>query len=471
MAAAWFVILLVLFPGVAAAQPSVAPHPFVPDTNVIINPRTAPPLTIPSAPELGTDLRLPAAPPGPERPTKTFELRPTLSLIEEYTDNFNRSVQGTSNFRSIISPGLLVLLDRGVLTGQASYRLSAFHDSSTQELGDHHALAAQLAWQATPRLKLTLAESFVKSDEPSQADRLEVSAGRREFTRNLLSLGSEYSIGTIETKAHYRLSTFTSDDQTTTAHAMGGTGSVPLGQIHLLTLGYEYLRSESTRESTRTPSSALVQGDSTTTGHELTGAFSREISATLTAGISAAFADREQTTAGGATNDFSRWQVAFFNTYIVPEKIVMRGSIGVAQLQSKRASNKLLLTSNSSLLYWFGPALVGLTVERGFSETFAQGENFGVVETSAILASLSYRFSPLLTAFVRGTYRENEFTGEGGGQAGRKDTITSGILGVSYQVLTWLTATFDYTYTKTTSSDADAGFSQNRVRAALNAAF
>ena len=479
MAPAWLAILLVLVPGVAAAQ-YIRPPALEPDPAIIQSPRTPPPMTIPSAPELAPearpDLRLQLPGPSPEavRPTKTFDLKPTIGIFEDYTDNFNRTSQNpTANFRTGITPGLEVLLDRGNVTGRAFYRLLAFYDSSREEFGTHHELSGQVSWQATARLKFTLTEAFAQSDEPDQSDRLNLNAGggRREFSRNLLSLGSEYSIGIVETKAYYRLSNFDADDQTTRTHNLGGSAAFPIGRIHRLTLGYDYIDSKTTQgRGGSISTTGFVQGDTTTTGSEITASFSRDINPRLTAGISAAFADRDQTTSTG-TDNFRRWNASFFNTYVIPEKIVMRGSIGMAQLQSKTSSDKPIFTSNTNITYWLGSTIFNFVLERGFSETFTGGENFGVVETSGVSGSVTYRFSPLLTGFVRASYRENEFTGEGGGQAGRKEDIATGSLGITYQFLRWLTATFDYTYTKTTTNEQGASFTENRVRAALNAGF
>jgi hypothetical protein len=477
MGPAWLVILLVLVPGIAAAQSQyLRPPALEPDPAIIQNPRTPPAMTIPSAPELAPELRpelrFPGPAPGAARPTKTFDLKPTIGIFEDYSDNFNRSNENAvQNFRSGITPGMQVLLDRGNVTGQAFYRLLAFYDSSTGEPGTHHQLSGQLSWQASARLKFTLTEAFAQSDEPDQSDRLNLNAGRRrEFSRNLLSLTSDYSIGIIETRAYYRLSNFDADDQTTRTHAIGGTATIPIGRIHVLTLGYEYLDTKTTEGRDGSSSTGFVQGDTATTGSEITGSFSRDINPRVTAGISAAFADRDQTSSTG-TESFRRWNAAIFNTYVIPEKIVMRGSIGLAQILSRNSSDTPLFTSNTDITYWFGPAIFNLVLERGFSETFAQGENFGVVETSGISGSVTYRFSPLLTGFVRASYRENDFTGQGGGQAGRKEEIATGAIGVTYHFLRWLNATFDYIHTKSTSNQADGTFSENRVRAALNASF
>src|SRR5262249_29335012 len=149
---------------VAAGQ-AVLPPPVSPAEPPLpaIAPQTPPAPTIPTAPQVP----LPLPPPGTNRPVKTFDVRPTLGLSEEYSDNFNRvSQHPISNLRSMISPGLAVSLDRGFLTGRATYTLSVFDDSSVNEVGVHHLFAGDFAWQVTPRLKFTLADTLIQSDDP-----------------------------------------------------------------------------------------------------------------------------------------------------------------------------------------------------------------------------------------------------------------------------------------------------------------
>ena len=464
------VVALLFAPGVAAGQALMNPVPTTAGPSLDISPRTPPPATIPTAPEVV----LPVPPPPTSRPVKLFDFRPTLGLSEEYTDNFNRSSQHpVSNLRSMISPGFQVLLDTGVLTGQATYTLSAFHDSSLDQFGVHHLFAGDLAWQATPRLKFTLADTLTKSDNPVQADRLDLRLARQEFTSNLLSLGSAYSLGLIDTTEYYRLSTFTSAQSTTTSQTIGATASTPLGRIHTVTLGYEYLDSETTVDRTAALTFFGPSADSAVTGHQVTASFSRDFSQDRTAGVTAAYAAREQTVATGRT-PFTRWNVSLFNNYVVPDKLIVRGNIGIAQLNSGGSSGRPLLTSNSDITYYRGPLVLGLVLERGFAETFGQGQNFGVVETSGYSGWLSYRYSPLLTGRLRAEYRENKFTGAGvAGQGHRDDKTVSATANVSYQVLRWLTATMDYTYTntKTDASAAQTGFTgfvENRIRAGLS---
>jgi uncharacterized protein (PEP-CTERM system associated) len=171
-------------------------------------------------------------------------------------------------------------------------------------------------------------------------------------------------------------------------------------------------------------------------------------------------------------DDFRRWSVSIFTNYVVPEKIVILSSMGVAQLTGGGSDGRPLLTSTTGLTYWFGPATVNLAIERGFSETFTTGQNNGVIETTGLSGSLSYRFTPLLTASIGGSHRENKTTGVGNTSGpGQEEKTTAGTFAVTYQILRWLTSTLDYTHTQVETNDVLGGYKENRVRFVLSAIF
>src|SRR5262249_34559746 len=171
------------------------------------SPQTPPPPTIPTLPAW----MLPSPLPPSARPAKIFDFRPTLSVSEEYSDNFNlTAVNPISNVRSMISPGFIALLDNGPLTGRATYTLGGFFDSSSEEFGLQHFFVGQLSWQATPRLRFTLDDSLAHTDNPTQANQLNLRLIRQQYTSNVLSLTADYSFNLLRTTAYYRLSTFSS---------------------------------------------------------------------------------------------------------------------------------------------------------------------------------------------------------------------------------------------------------------------
>ena len=395
-----------------------------------------------------------------------LNFRPTLQLSEEWTDNFNLSERDrVSNFRSSVIPGVQVLLDSGPFTGSAAYNLSVFHDSSLGEFGFQNTVAGLLSWQVLPTWRLALSEAFLQTDDPERTDRLLITRERRDTTSNQTALTSDYALLGLglDTRQYYRFSQ-TSSTTTTSSHTLGLGATRALDRIHVASAGYEYLMSDST-------ASRLTAGtqDSSVTGHQFTASFSRDISALMTAGISAAYAMRDRDATTGPSS-FTRWSVLLFNNYTLQDRLIVRGSIGVAQMST---SDEPLLTSTSNISYWMGPATLTLGIERGFSETFEGTEDFGVVQTTALLASLLYRFSPLLTGQLNGQYRENESTGvqgSAGGVAARGDTTYSFGLSLVYQITRGLNASFEATHTESESKGAGGrSFSENRLRLALGA--
>src|SRR5262245_11502478 len=197
------VVALLIVPGVAAGQIGTLPVerqqpveilPTLPPGLIYDRPRglspvdvsPEPPTVVPSGPRL----RLPSRPPAGLRPRGLFQFRPTLAVMEEYTDNFNLSEDNKeSNFRTRISPGLQVFVDSATLTGSGEYVLGAVYDTHRDaEPTLQHALAASFTWRATPRFRLTLSEAFVRHDDPVVADTLETNQNRQNFTSNRTSL-------------------------------------------------------------------------------------------------------------------------------------------------------------------------------------------------------------------------------------------------------------------------------------------
>jgi len=465
-----FLLLLstVVGPAIASAQTtSPTPPPSISDFNL----RTPPAPTIHSGPEIV----FPVPPPSAARPVQLFEFHPLAGVSEEYTDNFNRTVRNrTENFRTSVSPGMSVQMDAGTLTGLATYTISGFHDSSLDELGYFNVFAGRLSWDATPRLKLTATGALNQSDAPGQADRLGLRIGRRKFTGANGSLAADWVIDNVTVSPYYRLSLFSEEDgPDTTSHTFGLSTSLTLFRIHTLTLGYEHLTSE-------TSASSGPRTASETNGHQFTAAFSRDVSERASVGVTGSYAFRTRDEERpDAETDFQRWAAGVFFNYSIPSTIALRISVGASQLTTDRSDFEPVVTTSSSLSYWFGQAVVGVTFERGYSETFAEGQNQGVVLTTGGSVSLSYPFTPAVGAWVNIAYRENEFTGVGGtpsaitsgGSTTRTDKVLTGTIGVSYQILRWLGTSLDYSYSLTDSSDVDGGIKENRVRLALNFAF
>jgi hypothetical protein len=498
MLAVWLAVVLLLLPGIAVGQVGVSPErrpaterdrptsiaPSLPEgvilettpggvpteiaPNLEVSPQTPPAPTIRSGPPIV----LPAPTPPGGRPRGWFELRPTFGISEEYSDNFRRSAENReSNFRTALNPGIQVLLDRGLLTGSALYKLSAFYDSLPQETGTHHAFNGLLAWQATPRLRLSLLEALRQNDDPEQADELQTTQQRREFLSNRTFLTSDYVLDTLQTKQYYHFSSFTrsgGQESKSQTHTFGLSATKILGAINHLTGGYEYLLNNSTTDQGAAAGTPIT-AESTITGHQVTGSFARDLSAVMTAGVSAAYAFRERES-NSQTSSFSRWTFSVFDNYTLTDKLIVRASVGVGQLTTDGSAQDPVLITTTAASYVLGPATFAVKFSRGFSESFTESENFGVILTTSFSASVSYQFTPLLTGRILGTYRENESTGAGADVSNRNVKVYTARAGITYQIASWLTATLEAFHTDRTSG-SQPSVNENRVHAVVNAIF
>jgi hypothetical protein len=468
---------------VTPAIPETQPVPVIPDTQLI------PTLTIPSAPQ-----RVLPAPAFRTLPTARFQLDPTLTLSEEYTDNFNLTERDKqSNFRSTVAPGLALNINSAFVKGLVSYSFAPSYDTATDEVSLFHSLLGQILWEATPLWKLTLADTFTRSDAPGEADRLGLRQQRQAFTSNTLLLASDYLLGRVATRQSYQMVTFSSEEgDETTSHTLALSATAPLDQTHSVTGGYEYLVSNSTNGTASTTTGTIAAGDFEVTGHKFTAGATRQLTTLRSVGITSSYALRT-VTSGNSETDFTLWNAAVFTDYELPRRLKLSGSLGVSALSADSGvSVGPNLSTKSTLTYQFARAVLSLSVDKGFSETFAEGENFGVVETEGVTGSLSYPFTPSITGTLTGNYRRNKTIDIGdtslGTQQAQESENWGGTLSFSWRVRPGVLVDLSYTYHRQVGSESnnrqnvtgntgagsigfDNSYTENRVKASVNLSF
>ncbi len=394
-----------------------------------------------------------------------FELHPSITISEEYTDNFNLSRRDKQeNFRTSLSPGLTLLINRPFVTGQIGFSISATHDSLTDEtsVADTSSLLGQVSYEVTPRFRLTASDSLTRSDEPALADALNLRRERGGFTSNTFSLSADYLIDKIATREFYRLGTFFDErgGLDTVSHTFGVSAGTTIYETNSVNGGYEYLTSH-------------TANGSDVSGHQFTTSLARQLSPWSSAGVSGSYAVRTVTADDSAREtDFSIWSVSLFTSYAIPGKWSLTGSVGFSRLNSDSGGETSSVTTVTSFTsYHFAPATATLSVDQGFSETFSQGQSFGVVETRGVRGSLSYPLTPFIGGTASTFYRQNEFTGVGGSGPGQTEDTWGGTVSFSVQLLRWLGLGLEYGHTEATSATRGGGFIENRARVSLNASF
>jgi hypothetical protein len=382
-----------------------------------------------------------------------------VGVAEEYTDNFDLRRDKRSNWRTSVAPGLTLLLRQGPTDGWLTYQPVGAHDTISDEFNLFHSLAGAVRWLATPSLSFTLSDTFTRSDEPVAADRLALRQERRTFTSNAFSLQGDHVVRNIGTRGYYRLSTFSDNVRgDTISHAVGTSATATLYETNSATVGYEYLDS-STAE------------DQDIRGHQLAVTLARQLTSLATAGVSGSYQFRSAS--GLGARDFDTWTASVFGGYGIPGRWALNASVGVSRLSDDGRDDRFTVSSATGFTYEFARARATLGFERGFSETFREGQNFGVVETQAVTGSLTYPFPPALLTRLYAEYRENETTGIGldpGVDTRRSENAWAVGLDVTLRLLAWLEMIVAASHRELDAPSPD-GYTENRVRVSLGAKF
>jgi hypothetical protein len=401
---------------------------------------------------------LPGPPPPPAltAPTAAFELHPSLTFSEQYSDNFQiSSTNKIANFRSTISPGLLVGINGPRTRGTISATLGVAHDSinAVGDLGFFPSLSATVTHAFDPRLSVSLSDTFTRSDEPALANQFGLQQQRRTFTSNTLSLSADWLLDLLATQAYYQISTFSGDTSTVT-NIVGADVGIPLGQLMAVKAGYELSHSNTSGVSTNE-----------STGNLLWASIARQVGPLRTVGVSTSYALQ---TLGNSRI----WNISLFTAYELPGRLSLSGSLGYSFLTSDSGGDFPAFSSNTSASYRFAKAVISVAMLQDFNQTFLQGQNFGVTLTRSYTGSFGYALTPFVDTTLRASYSENQFTGVGN-STGSPDTKTlSATASLAWRLRQWLTMGLDYTYTRYNSGVASNGAAtENRATANLTASF
>jgi hypothetical protein len=383
-----------------------------------------------------------------------FEFTPTLSMSEQWTDNFNQtSSNKLTNLRTTVGPGGNFVINgpttKGIISSNAGLTYDTAPDSSNFNV--FPTITAAIQQTLSPRLSLTLTNTYVRNNNPSNSDQFGLNTQRQTYSSNSFSLGVSYLIDLISTQAYYRNSAYYtggSNGNNTSSNIIGLGASTQVGLYNTVSLGYEFSWSD-----TSGASSGNNSGQST--GNLFTASVARQTGTYSSIGIQGSY----QQNSPPQQDAQHLWNVSAFSTYGLPSGLSLSGSIGFSLLTQGNQSNQTGVTSNSSLSYSFGPAAVSVGIFSGFRQTGLDGQNFGLVQTSAYTASFLYAFTPLIAGSVQATYSQNEPTGSGNNSSGsnsnnfngnnssgsESSTFSSGAT-LSWQLLRWLSLSANYSY-------------------------
>jgi hypothetical protein len=413
-------------------------------------------------------------------PGALLEFHPTVRAAEQYSDNFFETTSGAQeDFRSVLGPGFVLLLNGAHTFGAAAGTVDLVHDTapnSGDEVKAFPSFNAAFRYALTPRLALTLSDTFVRSDEPGFADQFGLRRGRQIFDTNTMTAAVDWILDRFATQAYYRNVLFTNEGSQqnltatatgtatgtsdTDANILGVNGSTRFATDYIARLGYEFSR------ITAINGTSTASDNTTNTGF---GSVARQIGLYGSAGLSSSYSVQSQ-------QNTKIWNGSVFGAYGLPTGLSLYGAVGYSLLNSDTSSNNGTVFANATASYRFTRAFISVGVLQDFQQTAQQGQNFGTVETRSYFGSFLYQWTPFINTTLHATYAENQGTGTGNLQNnGTQKTLTYGA-SLNWQLLRWLTATLQYTYTKQTGTNAfiqgnTGDFAENRATIAFFATF
>lgn len=407
----------------------------------------------------------------------TLEFHPTLRLSEEYSDNFfQASSRAESNFRTMFGPGFSLLLNGARTFGTLSTTIDLVHDTGRNTGDDPKvfpSLNAAVRYSFTPRLALTVTDTFVRSDSATALDPNGIRNGRQTSMVNSFSTSLDWLIDRVATQVYYRNNWFinesdnnsnnvnaTTNQGNTISHILGANASTRVATDYLIRAGYEFGRTDSYDGATG--------NDSTT--NTVFASVSRQFGLYASGGLSSSYSIQSDQNA-------RIFNASVFGAYGLPTGFSISAAVGYSILSSD-AEDDGSVSANVAASYRFARAVFSVGVFQDFRQTGQQGENFGTVETRSYFGSALYQFTPFIDAIAQVTYSENQPTGVGNAGTGTIKTLTYGG-SLNWQVLRWLVASARYDYIRRTGQntfvgggDNNAGdFAENRVSLNLFATF
>jgi hypothetical protein len=412
----------------------------------------------------------------------TLEFHPTARLSEEYSDNFfQTSSHSEENFRTILGPGFTLFLNGARTFGALSTTIDLVHDTAPNtgnEVKVFPSLNLAVRYALSPRLALTLTDTFIRSDEANTLDRLGIRQGRQISDSNTLGLTVDWLVGRIATQAYYRNVLFINEEHDnfgtpgtqnnrndSITNIVGANASTRIATDYLVRAGYEF----SAISDLSNNNNANNVNDNISNTVFASG--SRQFGLYTTGGVSTSYQWQTE-------NSTNIWNISLFGAYGLPTGLSLAASVGYSILNSDTQDNEGLISANVNASYRFTRAVVSVGVFQDFRQTGQQGENFGTVETRTFYGQFLYQITPFINAFANIAYSENEPTGSGNvNNNGTEKSLTYGG-GINWQALRWLTASLRYAYTKQTGRNTfnqavvgTGDYAENRFMLNLFAAF
>jgi hypothetical protein len=407
-----------------------------------------------------------------------LEFHPTLRVGEEYSDNFFQTTsRAESNFRTMFGPGFSLILNGARTFGIVATTVDLVHDTAHNSGDDPKVLPsfnAAVRYSFTPRLALTVSDTFVRTDSATALDANGIRNGRQTAMVNTFGASVDWLIDRVATQMYYRNSLFINENDnsnssnnnnvnTTTSrgnnigHILGVNASTRVATDYLIRAGYEFSRVNSYDGGSGNDS----------TSHTVFGSVSRQFGLYTSGGLSSSYSLQSD-------QDTRIFNASVFGAYGLPTGFSISAAVGYSILSSD-VDDDGAISANVAASYRFSRTVFSVGVFQDYRQTGQQGENYGTVQSRSYFGSVLHQITPFINAVAQVNYSENEPTGVGNTGAGTLKTLTYGGT-LNWQALRWLVASLRYEYIKRTGQNTfintgSGDFAENRFTLNLFATF
>jgi hypothetical protein len=410
-----------------------------------------------------------------------LEFHPTARAALEYSDNFFQTTNNSEdNFRSIFGPGFTLLLNGARTFGFMSTTLDLVHDTAPNtgnEVKFFPSFNGVIRYSLTPRLSVSLADTFTRNDEPSDVDQFGIRRGRQTYINNVATLAADWLLDRVALQAYYRNVLFlneaqeennpvtATDQDDTITNIVGVNASTRIGIDYIVRAGYEF-------------SYEIDKGTGGGNGVNNENNISNTVFASAARQFGLYASGGLMGSAQFQTEDNTRtYNASVFGTYGLPTGLSLSARLGYSVITNDTDDTDGGFAGDITASYRFARAVISAGYAQDFYQTSQTGQDFGTVKARRVFGRFLYQFTPFINAVADVTYSQNRPTGTGNIDTGETEkTLTYGA-SLNWQILRWLSTSLRYTYTKETGTDAfspafgTGDYAENRATIVFYAVF
>jgi hypothetical protein len=416
----------------------------------------------------------------PQQRQGPSQLLLTLSLSEEYSDNFfRRRDVPRDEYRTRASFGTLYRYDDGPAFVSLANTLSATYRVKSEESTFGFTNLSLNAGYSLPRLSFGLTESFVRddgtSDESAEIASRAISRGNGTFMRNQVSPQVQYEISSLTSVGASYTNIITRDDQrfvtdlnspvpeinrgNSVSHGFSATLKHAFSAFLNASIVYSITRSEND-----TSGDSLINNLSADAAYRLT---------SETSAISRIFGriiDRS-----GAGVDSQSYGFSLGARHLLTSSLAVTLSMGPTLLERDGVGQRVILNWQASIdgsipIFQTRDTTLTLSTAQGVDDTSTDVDNVGLVLRQSISATLDHAVSGRLktSLYANFTHTEPLETTDPNNSSLAKDNFWSTGARATYLLTRVISLSADYRYQRRDSSREIDDFDENRVTVSVS---